>query len=354
MRKEQTHKSDWSLQSLSQIALTGLELFLLSQMARFASAPGVQAQEAAPQTESLTEKVYFPLISKPRTGPYSGVNFWTYDENAGEVMDHYGVINSLRGDQIIRPDGTYMWGGDVAVVLGRIQSVIDGGNKPVVIFHGFPEHLRPEGSLKCEPVKEEHFPIMVQFYKDAIVQAGLDQVDGAMVIIGNELEVNALGVPDDEIMGCFGADGGALYGRFLAQVYPALKEAYPNLLIAFNGLGGFSTSLGFLEDALEAAAEIHEGPLFDVLPFHYYPRYYMGGTILDAWPNGLEGLIADTNTVLDAYNQDPLLFLSETYLGHNNLDNCYDPEVLQAQEDYVTYVMGVPGLHAITFGASHQ
>lgn len=291
-------------------------------------------------SDTSDHEVYLPIIENPEhVETNTGVNVWEIDANALKVMDPWGVVNAIRADASMLPDGTYYWAGN-ATVFERISTIIDAGKKPAVILHGFPSYLQPEGSIRCEPPLEENNQEVINFWIAAIAQARLNEVDGSMVIVNNEPEFEAEGVLDDEIMGCFGFGGGAKYGKLLGEAYPQLKEAYPNLLVGFAGLIGGPESLTFLEDAILAGAK------FDVLNIHWYP-YYANGQILNPWPGSLPLYLLEINEILAKYNLTPKIFLTETFLAHSDQSKCYTADVLKAQADYVGNVAKTPGLDAV-------
>ncbi|MCW5857120.1 MAG: cellulase family glycosylhydrolase [Caldilineales bacterium] len=139
---------------------------------------------------------------------------------------------------------------------------------------------------ECGPIKAEHLSTFANFMAAVVQRYGSAPYNIRYFELGNEPD-NGDAINQAWVGGCWGIGpnpapgaGGAAYADMLKRVYPAMKTANSNALVAIGGLSyeywtteGGPYDPNFLNDLLAAGG----GDYFDVINYHFYEAWTFKG-----------------------------------------------------------------------------
>ncbi|MGB0388393.1 MAG: hypothetical protein ACPGWR_26535, partial [Ardenticatenaceae bacterium] len=172
----------------------------------------------------------------------------------------------------------------------REVSLLSGaGRIPLVVVRGTPSWAQQKPPYVCGPIREDALDDFADFMRELVERYSRPPYNVTYWEIWNEPDVDSTFVGHNSLFGCWGDDsdpyyGGRYFAEMLKKVYPAMKEANPNVQIVMGGLllvcdptdppvGRDCHEAHFLEGVLQNGG----GDYFDMLAFHGYAFW---------WPNG--------------------------------------------------------------------
>lgn len=234
--------------------------------------------------------------------------------------------------QWAKPNGIIGTGINFSVInweqLDMVYTQLEEQNLRYTIQIKFvPPTWRVYPEKECSPPKPEYYDDFAR-----LVIEVLDRYDPYLISIWNEPEPTPKELPPgwDHYIGCWGDlekeyFGGEDYGKFLAYIYPIIKNAHPDITIA----GGELVFSLYNERDKQFAKGLVKYGMFDEFAFHSYP----------SWPYPsydypfMQAEFARTLT-------DKPLQLSETsYACDDAYYDCSDPAFLEAQAKYLEHIL---------------
>jgi len=226
----------------------------------------------------------------------------------GGIIGTYITFSDLSWD---RPD----------MAIGEIEK---HGLQYTIQIKNAPVEWRVYPDKECSPPKPEYYTA----YAQRVIEV-LDRYDPYTISIWNEPEPapEELGNGMDYYIGCWGdlnAEyfGGEEFGKFMAHIYPIIKEAHPNMTI----VGGELMFSMYNDRHKKFATGFAKYGMFDRFSFHAYPGWPSSG--LTSYPF-IQANFARTLT-------DKPLELSETsYSCEDAWYDCSNPAVEKEQAVYL-------------------
>lgn len=170
----------------------------------------------------------------------------------------------------------------------EISSLSAAGRVPLVIVRGTPAWAQQKSPYVCGPIREDALDDFADFMAELVERYSRPPYNVIHWEIWNEPDVDPIFVDPNSLFGCWGDRndpyyGGRYFAQILKKVYPAMKEANPNVQIVMGGLllvcdptnppvGRDCHEAHFLEGVLQNGG----GDYFDLLAFHGYAFW---------WPN---------------------------------------------------------------------
>lgn len=261
----------------------------------------------------------------------------------------------------------------------ELRNLKAAGVRPVVIVKDSPlwalDPIRAQdanGNLTaCGAIAEEHFDEFAGFLSQLVARYSGPEFNVHDWELGNEPDVDPTQVLPDSQYGCWGDIedtlyyGGYHYGRMLASVAPAIKQADSRAVIWMGGLlldrpeSPPSSSDGFPERFFRGVLEAGAAPFIDVVPYHWYTTYwdFIGaGTAYDydlilspywiKWGGGTIGKARYLRQVMAEYGINKPLALNESGFGCKESEiycNTPDDNFYESQANHLVryYVRGL-------------
>lgn len=247
------------------------------------------------------------------------------------------------------PGQTPDWG-LLATFETELRNLKAAGIRPVIIVKDSPlwalDPIRAQDAngnlIACGAIAEEHFDEFADFLRQLVERYSTSEFNVHDWELGNEPDVDptnpAIG-PDSQY-GCWGDIddtlyyGGYHYGRMLASVAPAIRQADSRATIWMGGLlldrpaSPPSSSDGYPERFFRGVLEAGAGSYIDIVPYHWYATYwdFQGtGTAYDydlilspgwiSWGGGTIGKARYLRQVMAEYGINKPVVLNESGFG---------------------------------------
>jgi hypothetical protein len=266
----------------------------------------------------------------------------------------WSEVEAVQGE----PD----WEGPaISLFEEEILRLSQNGLTPLVVIRGTPTWAQKIPDRLCGPIKEDALDDFADFMRELVERYSGPPYNVTYWEIWNEPDVASALVGPEALFGCWGdlSDpyyGGGYYAEMLRAIYPAMKEANPDIQVLMGGLNldcdpttDKDCQAGkFLEGILQNGG----GDYFDIVAYHAYPFWWP--SVSRDWDlehpywNHRGGVVlgkADfLREVLAQYEVDKPLMLTETSLVchesicpvycHETEPNCPPPEFFQSQANY--------------------
>lgn len=229
-----------------------------------AAVPGPFVKPTHAPTEAPYTRFYIPMVRNDQAGPIMGT--W---------------VNNPENHLVYAVPGQWIGVGVEWAVVENERGVYNWSKYDnYSLLEGWPYWIQVKNSppwAATIPEKPCSRP-QPAYYKDfaRFVIAVIDRYDPIAMTIWNEPEPYSHEVPVEfaSYIGCWG--DGKLYGQMLAEIYPLIKQAHPDVLVVGGELMmGNDRHRSFAEDVVKYGK-------FDVLSFHGYvgwPHKYYDATL---------------------------------------------------------------------------
>lgn len=269
--------------------------------------------------------------------------------------------------------------GLLATFETELRNLKAAGIRPVVIVKDSPlwalDPIRAQDAngnlIACGAIAEEHFDEFADFLSQLVQRYSTPEFNVHDWELGNEPDVDPAKVLPDSVYGCWGDIedtqyyGGYHYGRMLASVAPAIKQADSRAVIWMGGLlldrpaSPPSSADGYPERFFRGVLEAGAAPYIDIVPYHWYATYWDFkdvGTLYDydlilspnwkPWGGGTIGKARYLRQLMAEYGINKPVVLNESGFGCKESEvycNAPDDRFFESQATHLVryYVRGL-------------
>ena len=266
-----------------------------------------------------------------------------------------GIDSSVLWSQIEAEQGVRDWD-QLTLFEEEISQLSEAGLIPIVVVRNAPTWAQKHPPYSCGPIREDALDDFADFMRELVERYSGPPYNVTYWEIWNEPDVDRVLVDPDHYFGCWGDQndpyyGGGDYGEMLKHIYPAMKEANPNVQIVSAGLNldcdpsnpppdKDCKPAKFLEGILQNGG----GDYFDIVGYHAYSFWQpapsgdwdlehhfwkqRGGVVL--------GKAHFLREVLAQFGYEKPLLLTETsLLCYEGNTACPGDEFFAAQANYI-------------------
>ena len=237
----------------------------------------------------------------------------------------------------------------------EISRLSSAGFVPIVVVRSTPSWAQKTPPYYCGPIREDALDDFADFMRELVERYSGPPYNVTYWEIWNEPDIDSLFARPDSYFGCWGNEsdpyyGGGYYGEMLKHIYPAMKEANPNVQIVIGGLNldcdpsnppaHQDCKAGkFLEGILQNGG----GDYFDIVAYHAYAFWSTANVDWDLehiyWKERGGAVLGKADflrEVLAQFGYEKPLILTETsLLCYEFNPNCPSDEFFAGQANFL-------------------
>ncbi len=284
-----------NLVSLKQLLISCAAVALATSAMPIAQAAPAAAPATAPATAPTKQggsiSIFLPLAMRSYpTATILGVGMNNVNESEGlsKLVDAGSEWTRTPGviwSDVEKVEGTYDWtASSIASLDASLIAAKQNGIKVVLLVTRTPPwaQMVKTNAPNCSPIAQAKFGAFAKFMQQVVTRYSQTPYSVEYFEVWNEPDAPIS--TSDISYGCWGdkADtyfGGTYFGNMLAAVYPAMKQANPNIKVVLSGLlmgcdgssacGNNVNTSRFFEGIMRSTGKNS----FDVANFHGYDFY---------------------------------------------------------------------------------